>query len=159
MDKKHQQAVEYLQGALDILRTSLELGRGRQPVFYRVAAAQLRLLLCDTTRRHDRMEDIALARRVMPELRLLPLVGRQFDASRERIPLSDWLLQPLPSDREQNQLTIRQLIRQVCDQDGGVHVDLNNKVSETPAIHREWIFLIGAYIVAEFEELLSTMNS
>ena len=63
---------QYGQDALKILRTSLNLMDQGQPEFYRVAALQLRLLLCDTTRRHGRSVDISLASRLWPDLRLHP---------------------------------------------------------------------------------------
>ncbi len=119
----------YANDSLSILATSLELiGQGRLE-FYRVAALQLRLLLCDTTRRHNRVVDISLAKRLWPDLRLHPLnPDGYFDPSLEPIPLSDWLAQrlPLPSGEV---LSLRGLIRRVCDQEGGAHVDLKPESS------------------------------
>ena len=159
MDGENKLATRYLQEAAGILRTSLELGRGRQPAFYRVVAAQLRLLLCDTTRRHDRMEDIALVPRLAPGWGLHPLAGRQFDTSQERLSLNDWLAQPLPLAMDQTGLTIRQLIRQVCDRDGGAHVDLKAWTAEENDSHQEWVLLIGEYVLGESELLLTEMGS
>ncbi|NPV76656.1 MAG: hypothetical protein HPY59_09825 [Anaerolineae bacterium] len=158
MDRENERAVAYLREAVGILQTSLELGRGKQPEFYRVVAAQLRLLLCDTTRRHNRMEDIALAPRAAPGWGLHPLVENRFDASRERLPLADWLAQPLPLGRDQARLTIRRLIRQVCDQDGGAHVDLKEWDAGDLDARREWILGIGEYVLGELEALLAEMG-
>ena len=114
----------YARDALKILETSLELvGQGRTE-FYRVAALQLRLLLCDTTRRHNRVVDISLARRLWPQLQLYAFNPQgRFDPSRPQLPLSEWLAQRLPLSAAQG-VTLRSLIRRVCDQEGGAHVDL-----------------------------------
>lgn len=158
MDKENERAAAYLREAAGILQTSLELARGRQPAFYRVVAAQLRLLLCDTTRRHNRMEDIALAPRLATGWGLHPLARHRFDTNRERLPLADWLAQPLPLRRDQGGLTIRQLIRQVCDRDGGAHVDLKEWRPGDLEARREWVLLIGEYVLGELETLLVEMG-
>ena len=114
----------YANDSVKILVTSLELVEQGRLEFYRVAALQLRLLLCDTTRRHNQIEDISLAKRIWPHLHLHPLnLEGFFDSDLDPIPLSDWLAQrlPLPSGEA---LTLRGLIRRVCDQEGGAHVDL-----------------------------------
>jgi hypothetical protein len=95
----------------------LELVGAEKPEFYRVAAAQLRLLLCDTTRRHGQVADISLARRLWPDLRL-PTLGAKIETVETDLPLIEWLAQPVPGG-----ITLRRLIRLVCDQDGGAHVD------------------------------------
>ncbi len=115
---------KYAQDALKILQTSLELVSQGHLEFYRVAALQLRLLLCDTTRRHNRVVDISLARRLWPRLRLRALnTEGSFDPNLESLPLSDWLAQRLTL-KSGSGLTMRALIRRVCDQEGGAHVDL-----------------------------------
>ncbi len=116
--------LNYARDALKILETSLELVSQGRPEFYRVAALQLRLLLCDTTRRHNRVVDISLARRLWPELRLNALNAQGvFDPSLDLLPLSDWLAQRLPPAAAPG-ITLRGLIRRICDQEGGAHVDL-----------------------------------
>ena len=116
--------IMYARDALKILQTSLELvGQGRLE-FYRVAALQLRLLLCDTTRRHNQVVDISLVRRLYPQLRLFALNQEGlFDPRLDPLTLSDWLAQRLLLVAVQA-LTLRALIRRVCDQEGGAHVDL-----------------------------------
>lgn len=138
----------YLRDALEILRASLTLARGEQPAFYRVAAAQLRLLLCDTTFRHNRQEEIALLPRLRPTLALPPLTTRGgFDFSAAPIPLAAWLEQPLPDG-----LTIRLLIRRVCDQDGGAHVDLHPHAgSGDPQEAARWILALGDCLLRVME--------
>ncbi len=134
----------YAHDALEILRTSLEMVSQGRLEFYRVAALQLRLLLCDTTRRHNQVVNISLARRLWPELRLHPLNAEGvFDPRLEPLLLPAWLAQrlPLPADRS---LTLRELIRRVCDQEGGAHVDLRpdaglSKVPDVPG----WICKAG----------------
>lgn len=149
----------YLQGSLNILRTSLKLGGEGQPEFYRVAAAQLRLLLCDTTRRHDRIEDISLAVRVFPDLAFHPLVGNKFDRNRFRIPLKNWLAQPLPEDENRAAPAIREFIRQICDNEGGVHFDPKNLPAEgSEKDYGRWIQLIGGYVLAELESRMQLLE-
>ena len=114
----------YANDALDILNTSLELVQQGRLEFYRVVALQLRLLLCDSTRRHNRVVDISLALRLWPDTCLSPLnPAGFFDPSLDPFPLADWLAQPLPLPSGPV-LTLRDLIRRVCDQEGGAHVDL-----------------------------------
>ncbi len=114
----------YARDALKILETSLELVEQGRSEFYHVVALQLRLLLCDTTRCHNRMVDISLARRLWPGLQLYSLnpEGR-FDPSLPPRLLSEWLAQHLPLEGSQA-VTLRALIRRVCDHEGGAHVDL-----------------------------------
>lgn len=110
---------QYATDALDLLADSIAMyKKGRTP-YYRVAALQLRLLLCDTTYRHERREDIALLPALAPEL-LLPLLARTPGAP-ETVDLQTWLDSPSGLD---NNLTIRQMIRRVCDTDGGAHVEI-----------------------------------
>jgi hypothetical protein len=112
--------MDYALDALDILEKSSRMAR-EFPHFYRVAALQLRMLLCDTTRQHGKIVNISLIPGLLPDLRL-PTVKE--DGSpiliRQALNLEDWLEQtPLPDVA----LTIRQMIRITCDQDGGAHVD------------------------------------
>ena len=125
----------YSRDALQILLTSLDLSRRGRPEFYRVAALQLRLLLCDTTRRHGQIDNVSLLPRLLPDLRLAPLSANgTFDLKAQPLDLDHWLEQPVPAALLGNipgsaatgasgALTIRYLIRWVCDQDGGAHVD------------------------------------
>ncbi len=135
----------YARDALDILNTSLELVQQGRLEFYRVAALQLRLLLCDTTRRHNRVVDISLAVRLWPEVHLQALnQAGFFDPGLDPLPLSEWLAQrlPLPSGQV---LTLRGLIRRVCDQEGGAHVDLKPEAGlpEVPDVPG-WMCKAGA---------------
>jgi hypothetical protein len=104
----------YGRDSLNILKLSLQLCQQGQRPFYRVAALQLRLLLCDTTRRHNRVVSTAVLPQLFPTLTLPPV-----DPGGEKLPLKDWLAQPMAGQA----LTIREFIRRVCDQDGGAHVD------------------------------------
>ena len=114
--------------------------QGRRP-FYRVAALQLRLLLCDTTRRHYRVVNIAVLPQLFPGLDL-PEVG----PGGKRLPLKDWLAQPVPGQADQA-LTIRQFIRRVCDQDGGAHVDFKPEAGLKGLDPADWIQIIGEIVV------------
>lgn len=128
-----------------ILATSLELIEQGRPEFYRVAALELRLLLCDTTRRHNRTVDISLARRVWPDLRLYRINEQgEFDARLEPLALDAWLALPIPLSPG-GTIALRELVRRVCDQDGGAHVDPKARaglqgVEDVPG----WICKIGA---------------
>ena len=137
----------YLADTLTVLRTSLELARQGQTVFYRVAALQLRILLCDSTRLHNRPLELGLLPRLHPQLALHPLNSDgQFNDSAPLIPLQDWLNQALPL-KTSRPLTIRQLIRQVCDRDGGAHVDVRTPLP--PEVRQEragWILKLGEYL-------------
>jgi len=117
----------YTRDALDILGHSLRLSEEKCRSFYRVSALQMRMLLCDTTRRHDQVISIALLPRVRPGLRLPALNNQGAIPFTPHLSLTDWLDQPMPI--AESQLSVRQFIRQVCDQDGGAHVDLKPQTS------------------------------
>ncbi len=139
----------YFWDALRIIEVSLDLIDEGQPQFYRVIAGQLRLLLCDTTRVHDKVKDTSLFSRLYPGIYLQPIGRRhQFDYDAEPIPLTKWLDQKLPI--RNSSYTIRKMIRRVCEQDGGVHVDLReNPQTASPKEIRRWIIRIGEYIAQE----------
>lgn len=180
MDKRrplHRPAilVAYARGALDIIASCAALYRQGNEACYRVVAAQLRLLLCDTTRRHDRVVDISLAPRILPGLSLYPAdlptltpdwSGElRFDTGQERLTLRAWLGQMIPLRADQP-VTLRELIRAVCDQDGGAHVDLRAhggalgpsvfRRPYAPAPHHLAIVCIGEYVQTELRALLRT---
>jgi hypothetical protein len=135
----------YAQDSLEILRHSLQLVRqGRRP-FYRTAAVQLRLLLCDTTRRHNQIVDIAVLPQLIPDLDLAAL-----GSGGKRLLLKDWLAQPIPGQPDQA-LTVRQLIRRVCDQDGGAHVDFKPEAGLDGLDPAEWIQTIGEIVVRSID--------
>lgn len=141
MTQSRQILLAYAQDSLEILKHSLHLFRqGRRP-FYRVAALQLRLLLCDTTRRHNQVADIAVLPQLIPNLDL-PAV----DSGGKRLLLRDWLAQPIPGQPDQA-LTVRQLIRRVCDQDGGAHVDFKPEAGLDTLEPAEWIQKLGEIVV------------
>lgn len=134
----------YAQDALEILAQSQELYRQGQKYFYRVTAVQLRLLLCDTVRRHEKIIPVALAVRLWPELRLPALVLDP--TGLKHLSTEEWLAQELP----ESGLTVRQFIRRVCDQDGGAHVD-TRKYARLPDGFPtgEWIIRLGEIVMAE----------
>ena len=140
MAASRQTLLAYARDSLEILGYSLQLCRqGRRP-FYRVAALQLRLLLCDTTRQHDQVVDIAVLPQLFPNLELPAM-----SPGGKRLPLKDWLAQPVPGQSDQP-LTIRQLIRRVCDQDGGAHVDFKPEAGLESLDAAEWIQTIGEIV-------------
>jgi len=140
----------YARDALAILRESLQLCREGRPEFYRVAAVQLRLLLCDTTRRHNRTVDISLLPRLVSGLRLPALPAQDAPGQAAPLALKDWLAQPLDPGQA-GSLSVRDLIRRVCDQDGGAHVDLRQGFGiADPA---GWILVLGDIVVGNVRGL------
>jgi hypothetical protein len=137
-----QTLLAYARDSLEILRHSLQLCEQGQRPFYRVAALQLRLLLCDTTRRHNQVTDIALLPQLIPTLDL-PAIS----PGEKRLLLDDWLAQPIPGQP----LSVRQLIRRVCDQDGGAHVDFKPEAGLNGLDPAEWIQKIGEIVLNNVE--------
>lgn len=131
----------YAADALRILERSLGLVEAGETAFYRVAALQLRLLLCDSTRLHNQIIDTALLPRVVPGLRL-PAFDSHGQALGGDLPLDVWLEQELVVGAER--MSVRRLIRAVCDQDGGAHVDTHGKA--LPVEAREALLKIGREI-------------
>jgi hypothetical protein len=142
----------YVRDSLEILRQSVDLYQQGHIEFYRVAALQLRLLLCDTTRRHNQIVDISLLPRLVPGLKLAPIGMKGINnPDLPLLTLQEWLSQPLPLDTGLP-ITIRQLIRQVCDQDGGAHVDLKPDARLAQFNQRaEWIIHIARVLVSGFD--------
>jgi hypothetical protein len=118
----------YLHDALSILGDSIDLAKGRKPTYYRVVALQLRLLLCDTTRAHDREMNISLVPQLYPELTISSEGFREGEPV--ELPLKEWLELPAMVE-DPHHRSIRKLIRQICDLDGGAHVG-STKASATP---------------------------
>jgi hypothetical protein len=157
-----QSALLYARGALRILEQNLRLYRQGEPACYRVVAVQLRLLLCDTNRIHDRLVDISLVPRLFPDLALDRFAvltpdeetGLQRLVFREKgvpLPLQSWLAQPLPAPWGKP-VSLRELIRTVCEQDGGAHVD-----QRSLADFRAWQER-GDHIAATGEYILSVLD-
>ena len=147
---------DYFRGSLEILETAVNQYRSGRRTFYRVAALQLRLLLCDSTRRHNTTVDISLAPQIVPRLRLpaLDSAGQPKKPDTD-LPLPDWLGQTLPlTGSEGEHLSIRTLIRRVCDQDGGAHVDpkpnagLYADSSPAGLSPAEWIVRLSEIVLA-----------
>lgn len=144
---------QYTLDAVSILERSLELCKTGHPSFYRVAAVQMRILLCDTTFRHDHQEDIAILPILFPELMLHRLDANYRPRMDEpKIDLLTWLNSI--ADPKSN-LTLRQIIRRVCDVDGGAHVDLKSQAGiSDQETARLWIIAIGEYLVPLLDEVL-----
>jgi len=150
---KHSRLKFYAQDSFYILQTSLRLAKEGQTAFYRVAALQLRLLFCDTTRRHDRVEDISLVGKLFPLLQVHSITSWTPTSNPDQGNLIDWrtwLQQPTPAG-----IPIREFIRQVCDQDGGAHVDPHpsSHLDSIPDI-AEWMLIIGETALAALEPYL-----
>ncbi len=65
---------------------------------------------------------------------------------------ADWLQQPAENGAE---LTVRQMIRRICDVDGGAHVD-PKPVNGIPAgtDQATWILMISKLLLPELEKAL-----
>lgn len=150
---------QYLRDSLRILEVNLRLARGEEPACYRAAAAQLRLLLCDTTRQHGRIVDISLAGRLLPELRLTALDGaahsgavpRPAGRQQEDLDRLAWLEQELALP-DGMVMSVRSIIRLACDNDGGAHVDL--PAGPLPEV-RQSILFIGEAALQAFRTALA----
>ena len=136
---------QYTQDAVNILDHSLQLYEEGHLSFYRVAAAQLRILLCDTNFKHGKQEDIAIVPILAPNIKF-----RLFDDTAlprmdlAEVDLQTWLDSPAGSKMG---LTLRQLIRRVCDIDGGAHVDIKPLAGLPDGDNaRQWIINIGKYV-------------
>ncbi len=142
----------YARDAAGILRETLNVVEAGQPAFYRVAAVQLRLLLCDTTRRHGQIVVTSLAARLWPDLRL----GALSEAlAPPTVPLDDWLAQKLP----EGDFTVLQFIRLVCDQDGGAHVDLRQHAGLPEAFPSlTWICRLSEVALTGIDAVLALEN-
>jgi len=139
--------LDYAQDSVLILHEALQQIDFCHFHFYRVAAVQLRLLLCDTARLHDRTVPTALAARLWPDLRIRPL-------SRDNpglLGVNEWLGQKMP----EYDFSVRQFIRRVCDQDGGVHVDIR-KNTQLPAQKRtvNWIFKVSSIVLEALDQVI-----
>lgn len=121
--RKREYLKTYLQDSLSILAESTRLAREGSPAFYRVVAVELRLLLCDSTRVHKEWMDISLVSQLYPKLKWSTEGWGEGTSKFVKIP--DWLELPAMTDDPQHR-TIRKLIRQVCDLDGGAHVSLGD---------------------------------
>jgi hypothetical protein len=158
MDQKSKLILaQYTTDALNILDHSISLYDEGHESFYRVAAAQLRILLCDTNFRHGKSEDIAVIPVLLPDLKL-----RQIDSSGQPqldlppVDLQTWLDSP---SRIETDLSVRQLIRRICDIDGGAHVDIK-PLAGLP-VHgnaRQWIINLSRYLSPVLSAALSEQN-
>ena len=148
MDEKSKQILtQYTGDALDILDHSIALFEAGRQSFYRVAAVQLRILLCDSNFRHNKQEDISVIPELIPSLMLHPLDAQGLPLMNlPALDLKNWLNAPSGPDPE---LSVRQLIRRVCDTDGGVHVDIKPLAGLPDSGNsRQWIINIARYISA-----------
>lgn len=149
----------YARDALKVLDGNIRLYRRGEKECYRAAAVELRLLLCDTARVHNRVTDISLVLRLRGEVKLHPFAERAgasrdslsgnnlFDRTRSPLTLAEWLAQVLPQDGSRPPITLRSLIRLVVDQDGGAHVDPkpNSPLRGWPD-RDAWIVAVGEYV-------------
>jgi hypothetical protein len=148
----NQELVAHALDSIEILRKSLYLVEEGNAPFYRVIAVQLRLLLCDSTRRHGKIEDISLLPRWLPGIKLQKLdENGQHLSDPVGLTIHEWLNQKLAFDSVHKQ-TIRQLIRQVCDQDGGAHYDpkIQSRLAQN-ANSRNFIIRLGRNLVHEVD--------
>jgi len=113
-----------IKDAITILGESINLFENGHDVFYKGAAVQLRILLCDSTRQHDQIVDISLLTRLSPPPLIFAIDTEQ------QIDIESWLNQTVSTAT--STLTVRKLIRLVCDQDGGAHSNPNQASALPP---------------------------
>ncbi len=157
--------LQYARDALRILENNLRLYRQGEWECYRVVAAQLRLLLADTNRIHDRQVDISVVPRLFPDLALdrqvvIDTSGEdgqtrlEFHPAPAALTLQEWLAQELPAPWGKP-VSLRDLIRRVCEQDGGAHVDPRALADLRLWVERgEHIARIGEYIAGALAPLI-----
>lgn len=148
MSKNSLDLESYFWDSLRIIEICLDQVEEGQPEFYRVIAAQLRLLLCDTTREYDQIVNISLLPRVFPGIQLQPVSKKGgFSHHADPIPLKTWLEQKVTV--ADTSISLQKLIRHVCDREGGVHVDPRRLGKRVLRDERDWILEIGRYLVNE----------
>lgn len=141
----------YLKDSLNIIAHSLQLINDGCPYFYRVIALQLRLILCDTTRIHDEFLDTSLIRQVEPRVALHSIASDpNHPEQSQMLTLDDWLSEELPGCGSLP-ISIRKLIRHVCDTDGGAHVDQRGS-QLLPPDYRQWIIRIADNILTDLKK-------
>jgi hypothetical protein len=141
----------YLKDSLNIIAQSLRSIKSGQTFFYRVIALQLRLILCDTLRVHDEVIDISLIRRIDPDIQLHSITWDAETALHPKtLSLEDWLSTSIPGN-ENEPITIRKLIRQVCDTDGGAHVDQRANLIFPPD-YLEWIIRLAGSVLSDLNK-------
>ncbi len=152
MDEKSKKVLkQYTVDAASILKQSILLVESGEASFYRVAAAQLRILLCDTTFRHNRTEDIAVLPILFPEFELPALASTRAESGL-MLPIVEWLDQPAAPGLD---LNVRQMIRRICDVDGGAHIDPKPLKGVPPGSDpARWILEISRILLPELEKAL-----
>ena len=157
MDENSKRVLQrYTLDAVSILRHSVGMMDSGFESFYRVAAVQMRILLCDTTFRHNRVEDIAVLPILFPHLKLPPLETTIRPESQVWLDLDAWLNQPASPCSD---LSVRQMIRRICDVDGGAHVDLK-PVNGIPSgcDQAQWIKNLARVLLPELERVLEIQS-
>jgi hypothetical protein len=144
--KEHAWYQRRLEDALAVLADSLVLIHQGKMQFIPVIAGQLRMLLCDTTRNHDKVVDVSLLKRLLPDLRLGALNAYDdFESSAQSMPLRDWLTQTVRLNSKV--VTILQLIRQVSDERGGVHADYQKSRDADGNTEAAWMKRIAEHLI------------
>ncbi len=148
--KEHIWYFQRVENALAVLADSLVLIHQGKTQFIQVIAGQLRMLLWDTTRIHNKLVDVSLLKRVMPDLKLGVLnVQGEFDCTAESMPLQEWLNQTVRLKCKE--VTILHLIRQVSDERGGVHADFQKSRNADEISEAAWIKRIAEHLLSRLK--------
>lgn len=108
--------------------------------FNNVIAGQLRLILCDTTKKDNKVIDNSLIRKIQPNPKLFQvneltnfsdgiggfIAGEMFNYDKPTIPLKTWLNQVILSINLQGKkqdISIKEFIKFSANKSGGAHVD------------------------------------
>jgi hypothetical protein len=151
---------EYLKSSLEIIRINIEAYRAGCLPCYRVLVVELRLLLCDRKREHNQWTDTAPVARLYPQLTWHAPIIISTDLP-NHLPISDgtelslaeWLASPI-YECGKRMLTIRDLIKIICEKDGGAHADPTGipwPAEETPVIAR-LICLLAEYVLIKLTQ-------
>ncbi len=165
--------IEYLRGALEIIRCNCQAySQGCFPC-YRVLAVQLRILLCDRKREHDGWKRTAILPEVFPGITLpviadsrrmqMTLTERQAGLSTiveaDRVPVSKWLEQ-IVWFNDQKQIEIKDLIKWVTEKDGGAHADPSGTgwILDDQKLIGDTLYQISRLIHTEVSRLLEEVD-
>lgn len=153
---------DYLNGSLEIVRWNCEAYQRGCRACYRVLAGQLRILLCDHKREHNRWHNNSLVFLLFPEITIArlhedwpvhpnahPVFPDQLTSTdTSRLPLQSWLEQIIVISPTR-QMNIRNLIKLISEKDGGAHVDLTGQAWMDTYYIAETIYHLARVVYTE----------
>jgi hypothetical protein len=110
---------DYIRGSLRQIRYLTQRHDGDPEGSYRLLAVQPRMLLCDRKREHGDYTDISLLPKMIPVPHFISINNPP-----DSLPLPEWLAQTVTLT-DGSSHSIREMIKLICERDGGAHVDLS----------------------------------